>query len=302
MSNNVANTNANSSNQHAQQGQQEKQGQQGKEANSVILKLEMLTSKYDTTLIKYQQAAADYVHSLQNPAVDPSFAVIPGSVYWGSGTLETIPGQQVTKSTCMTSCAKTKGCSGATFNPDSNGMPTCFLRTGDGSLIPSSSSNYAIVPLSKSHLLNMQNLNQQLTEINKKIMEIVENQGDAIYKSEEMDRATQNKELQKNYKKLVKDRREIEEKLERFQDLDGEKNNSELITNSNYSSYLLLMLLAILCFVVLFNVSSLFGSNNSSSSSYSEDFAQFGGRIGNKAYFFGFLVVLLIIVAYYYKK
>lgn len=290
MSNNVANVNANSSNQDAQQG---------KEANSVILKLEMLTSKYDTTLIKYQQAAADYIHSMKQ--TNPSFAVIPGSVYWGSGTLETIPGQQVTKSTCMTSCAKTKGCSGATFNPDSNGTPTCFLRTGDGSLIPSSSSNYAIVPLSKSHLLNMQSLNQQLSEINQQIMEIVETQGDAIYKSEEMNRASQNKELQKNYKKLVKDRTEIEEKLNRFQDLDGEKNNSDLKTNANYSSYLLLMLLVILCFVVLFNVSALFGSNNSSSS-YSDDFAQFGGRMGNKVGFIGLAIVLLFIVAYYYRK
>ena len=296
MSNNVANMNANSSNQESQQGQQ------GKEANSVILKLEMLTSKYDTTLIKYQQAAADYIHSMKQ--TNPSFAVIPGSVYWGSGTLETIPGQQVTKSTCMTSCAKTKGCSGATFNPDSNGTPTCFLRTGDGSLIPSSSSNYAIVPLSKSHLLNMQSLNQQLSEINQQIMEIVETQGDAIYKSEEMNRASQNKELQKNYKKLVKDRTDIEEKLNRFQDLDGEKNNSDLKTNANYSSYLLLMLLAILCFVVLFNVSALFGSNNSSSSSssYSDDFAQFGGRMGNKVGFIGLAIVLLFIVAYYYRK
>jgi hypothetical protein len=108
-----------------------------------------------------------------------------------------------------------------------------------------------------------------------------------------------NKELKKNYNKLVKDRKNIENQLNRFQDLEEEQNDTELVTNSNYFSFVLLMILAILCFVVLFNVSSIFGSGDSSNG---YDGNQFGGRMGHKAYFIVLAIALLMGVAYYYKK
>ena len=272
-----------------------------KNAKSVILTLESLMNQYDTTLIQYQQASADYLSSMQQMNSKSSLTVVPGSVYWGSATLENIQGPHVTQSSCLDACAGTKGCSGATFNVESNGngKPTCFLRSGDGTVIPAGSNDYAIVPYTKMYLLNMQNLNQQLVDINRQILNISESQGGSIYKSEEVNRSMKNKELKKNYNKLVKDRKNIENQLNRFQDLEEEQNDTELVTNSNYFSFVLLMILAILCFVVLFNVSAIFGSGNSSNSDYGN---QFGGRMGNKAYFIVLAILLLIGVAYYYKK
>jgi hypothetical protein len=276
---------------------------QNNQTTSLILKLEVLSNQYDTVLLKYQQAITNYTSFLQNQSKNssnkPSFDVLQGNAYWGTG----VAGKQAivpnisTPSSCSASCSKTSGCSGATFTSNGSNSSSCFLRTGDGPIVPSGSNDYAIIPPSKRYLLNIQTLNQQLTELNQQIVNIVDNQGQQVYSTEVSKRILTGKQLKNNYNKLIQERKMIEQKLREFQDLDEQQDNSELVTNSNYLSFILLLALAIICIVLLFKLSiSGAGSNNSSYG------AQNGGKLGNKAYYFLFAIIFLLLVTYYYKN
>lgn len=264
--------------------------------NSVILKLESLYNEYDTVLLKYQQAIANYSSFLQsetsnNNNNNNSFTVIPESAFWGTGSAgsQSVYNNTNNANACSALCAQTKGCSGATFNSNNNSS-LCFLRSGDGSIIPSGSNDYAVVPLSKKYLLNIQSLNQQLTDINQKIVIIINNPGQQVYNSQVSQTAIKGQELKQNYNKLVKERKMIEKKLKEFQDVDQAEYNSDLITNSNYLSYVLLLALAIICIVILFKMTV---SSTSSS-------VQYGGKLNNKVYYIVFVLIFSVLIIYYY--
>lgn len=265
--------------------------------NSVVLKLESLMKQYDNVLIKYQQATANYSNFLQQQqgnSSDTPFTVLKGNAYWGTGVAgnQSVYTNTTTAKGCSALCATTKECSGATFNPNANGMPSCFLRSGNSSIVPSSSNDFAVVPLSKKYLLNIQNLNQQLTDINEEISSTIHGEGASSFSTEQ---AIKKKELENNYHKLIEERKMIEQKLNTFQDLEQQESNSELITNSNYFSFVLLLGVAILCIVILVKISSLGGESRTSS------IEQYGGRLGNKAYYLVFGIVFFVLFFYYYK-
>jgi hypothetical protein len=269
--------------------------------NSVVLKLESLMKQYDNVLIKYQQATANYSSFLQQQgqsnSSDTPFTVLKGNAYWGTGVAGTKSVYTNTRSAigCSALCASTKECSGATFNPNANGMPSCFLRSGNSSIVPSSSNDFAVVPLSKKYLLNIQSLNQQLTDINQEILSTIHGEGASIFSTEQTERAMKKKQLENNYRKLIEERKMIEQKLNTFQDLDQQESNSELVTNSNYMSFVLLLGVAILCIVILVKISSSGGESGTSS------IEQYGGRLGNKAYYVVFGIVFVVLFLYYYK-
>lgn len=271
--------------------------------NSVVLKLESLMKQYDNVLIKYQQATANYTSFLQqqSKSSDMPFTVIKRSAYWGTGVAgkQSVYTNTTNAEGCSALCANTKECSGATFNPNTNGMPSCFLRKGNSSIVPSGSNDFAVVPLSKKYLLNIQSLNQQLTVLNQEILTAIHGEGANIFSTEQSQRVIKKKELENNYRKLIKERKMIEQKLNTFQDLEQQETNSELITNSNYLSFVLLLGLAILCIVILVKISS---SGGEPASSMTSSIQQYGGKLGNKAYYVVFGVIFVVLFLYYYKR
>jgi hypothetical protein len=266
-------------------------------ADSVVLNLETLTNQYDTILLQYQQAIANYTNFLQeNSSSEKTFTTVKGNAFWGTGSAgsQSVYTNVTTPSACQALCSQTNGCSGATFNPQNNGLPACFLRTGDGTTVPSNSNDYAIIPESQQYLLNMQSLNQQLTEINQQIMNIISNQGDQVYSSEQTQRSSKKKQLSQNYNKLMQEKKKIEKQLNEYKNLEEEQYNSELVTNSNYFSYVLLLFLAIICIYMVIKISSTSNSQNYNT--------QYGGKLGNKPYYIIFIILFLILFVYYYKN
>jgi hypothetical protein len=266
-------------------------------ADSVVLNLETLTNQYDTILLQYQQAIANYTSFLQqNNNSEQTFTTVKGNAFWGTGSAgsQSVYTNVNTPSACQALCSQTNGCSGATFNPQNNGLPACFLRSGNGITVPSSASDYAIIPTSQQYLINMQGLNQELTKINQKIMNIISNQGNQVYSSEQTQRAIKKTQLSQNYNKLMKEQKEIEEQLKEYKSLEEEQYNTELVTNSNYFSYILLLFLAIICIYIVIKISS-----NSNSQNYN---TQYGGKLGNKPYYIIFIILFLILFVYYYKN
>jgi hypothetical protein len=264
--------------------------------NSVILKLESLTNEYNHVLLQYQKAIANYTNFLQQDSQN-QYSITNGKAFWGTG----VAGAQSpypkipSPDSCQALCSKTKGCTGATYNPSNNG--SCFLRSGEGSVVPSSETDTAIVPLSKEYLNNIKNLNQQLTTINEKIMGITASEGKNVYNTEEINRKNKNIELKQNYETLLNERKVISEKLKNLQSLEETQNDTGIVTNSNYLSYVLLLTFAVVIIVILVKI-----SGSDSGSGNTNTVQQYGGGLSKKVYFLIIAIFVFSFIVYYNKN
>jgi hypothetical protein len=273
--------------------------QKYKESESAILNLEILSAKYDNLLMQYKSAVADYINYLNNsnPA-DKTLSSIPGQAFWGTGPAGTqeVYNNITDVNSCAALCLKTTNCTGATFNPTTYGKPMCWLRTGDGNPVPSKPEDYAIIPSSTAILLNIQNINTQLTNVNNQILEKINN-SNTLYSDQYAERSQKAAILLANYQNLNAERIKIENMVNEYQDLDQAQIEGSLKINENYYSFILLFALSIFTIILLYKMS---GSSTSSSSSGSF-FNQQGGELGFNVYYLILIIIILAIVIYYYS-
>ena len=227
--------------------------------NSVALDLEYLNTKYNNLLIEYKQAMLDYTNFLNiestTESLDPSATInpmvlFPGFSYWGTSSIAI--DSSSTLQECEASCAQNSNCTGATFT-SSNSL--CSLRSGDGNLSISNATDYAIIPKGKQLLLEIDKINNQLTEINTQIQQKI-SVGQTIYNKEVPKRFTQNKTLVTQYDQLLKERKKITSMINEYQSLNTDQDDANLTTNQNYFSFILLGILAILTIFMLIKLST----------------------------------------------
>uniref|UniRef100_A0A6C0EPK1 Apple domain-containing protein n=1 Tax=viral metagenome TaxID=1070528 RepID=A0A6C0EPK1_9ZZZZ len=264
------------------------------ETRNVVLGLETLTARYDYLLRQYQQISLNYTNYLsQSQQNDRTFTSIQGKSYWGTGP---IAGQSVYSdisavNLCQAMCAENSNCSGATYKPNVNGVAQCFLRSGESETIPSGDNDYAVVPLDMFYLIQLKDLNNQLTQANNQILNIIKTRGEELYSSQVNNRFIQSNSLEENYNQLIQEREKIEALMRNFNDLNEEQNDTNISINQNYYSYIFLLLIAILCVYILIRVSS--GSSENS-------YIQSGGKLSNQTYYIIFVLVILTLLMYYF--
>jgi hypothetical protein len=267
------------------------------ESNSIVLNLESLSTQYENKLIEYQQAVANYVNYLREESANlgsDSMSTIKEAAYWGTSAIG--QNNSATLQECQASCASTNGCTGATYNPTAYKQPMCWLRGGDGDIAEGLDSDYAIVPKGKRLLSIIQNINQELTSINQEIQNKTTT-GQPLYDEQSQQRKLKTSELISQFIQLNQERERINKTLDDYQTLDQEQNKGNLIINQNYYSFILLLGLVILVFVILYN----FGF--SSTTQASPVFIQSGGELRTNAYYMVFGIVLVIlIINYIYKR
>jgi hypothetical protein len=221
--------------------------------NSDILHLESLIKQYDIILIQYTQVQTDYMNFLkvnvitsqtQTNSSNPQLVSIKGSTFWGTSGISSSNVSSVGQ--CRALCSSTSGCSGATYNSNSGTQNNCFLRSGDGDVIAGTTSQYAIVPKSKEYLLTLQNLNAQLMQINNEINSYIQ-KNSTLFSTQNNDSLDRYKVLQQNFEQLDKERIKIATELSQFQSLNEIQLQSQLTVTKNYSTYILLLFLVILC-------------------------------------------------------
>lgn len=275
--------------------------QKYKESESAILNLEILSAKYDNLLMQYKQAVADYISFLNNPGSGKTLSTIQGQAFWGTGQAgnQSVYNDITDANSCAALCLKTSNCTGATFNPTSFGKPMCWLRTGDGNPVPSKPEDYAIIPLATAYLLNIQNINMQLTSINNQILEKINN-SNSLYSDQYKERSEKAAILLANYQKLNAERIKIENMVNEYQDLDQAQIEGNIKINENYYSFLLLFALCIFIIIILYKMSAS-SSSSSSSSFFSQQGGEFGSELGINIYYVIFIIILLAIVIYYYS-
>ena len=230
---------------------------------------------------------------------NPPMTKMQGKVFWGSGQAGS---QSVytggTVEQCQALCSSTANCSGATYNPTAHGQPMCFLRTGDGQVVPALDSDVAIIPEGQKYLLIIEAINNKLISTNQQIQNII-NQSQPVYDSMKTERQQQNKELIQNYAKLVAEREKIAETLKSYEDLDKSEQQGQMRVTQKQYSYILLSIIAIGVIFILYKFSGILTSQPQGDS---QIYNQTGGEIPQSTYYVLLIIIILIILFNYYSN
>lgn len=248
--------------------------------DSLILNLETLIKEYDILLIQYNQVQNDYIHYLQNQNINPRLVTIKNSAFWGKSGISSSNIKDM--NTCVALCSNTPGCSGATFNKTNGSENNCWLRSGEGMVIAGSEDQYAIIPESINYLLTLEQLNLKLKDVNNKILQIFQS-NDTLFKNIDKTRIEKYQLLKQNYKYLELQRLKILNELKKYNNLEEQYNQSQLIVQKNYYNYILLLFILILCFLLL-----------------SDSFTNFIGQTIVPFLFSYASIILILIVSVYF--
>jgi hypothetical protein len=150
----------------------------------------------------------------------------------------------------MTSCSSNKSCTGATFNSSRN---TCTISGGTGNIVNASGST-AIVSQLLSYSYQLQQLNNQLITLNTQMKNLaIANKTE--FQQTSLQNQQQNQILQQNYQVLINEREQLKQIVSDYETADEAYNNSSLIVNSNYLSYIVLLFISVLLIFLLIKFS-----------------------------------------------
>lgn len=266
-----------------------------KEGESIVLNLETLRAQYKNLLIQYKQAVLDYVNYLREETMSnspriKSLTVIPGQTFWGtSGISQT---ETTTIKECKMACANDLKCSGATFNSSKN---LCWLRSGKSQPIPATSDEFAIMMIGDQLLLIIDGINKQLIRVNEKILSVM-NSSSEVYDDQQESRELNKSTMEKNYNDLVSERERIEHLLLQYRDLDKTQQDTGLVVNKNYYTFLLLLGLVILASFLLVKFTVETNLNTSI------PVPVLNGDLGKNAYYIVFGIIIVTVIVYFISK
>lgn len=213
---------------------------------SVILKISLLETEYNNTLIQYQQAYQNYTEDLTKYQTNKtSNNILNGRVFWGTSGIKQISTNDI--NVCKASCSETPNCSGATFNSTSN---TCWLRSGDGDVFPGLNTETAIIPdvIQSSNILKK--LNAKLLDINTKIINLIQSSTED-YTTQIETRNNLDTQLNQNYSDLIKETNHVNRLIRETENIDELNNNSQIIINHYYLIYKVIIILVFLCILIV---------------------------------------------------
>jgi hypothetical protein len=221
----------------------------------------------------------------------PTFTSLTGQTFWGTGqagSQSVYTGGDLEQ--CKALCAKTSGCSGATFNPTGHKQPMCWLRTGDGELAKGLNTDYAIVPEAKQYLIVIESINKKLLDTNSKIQKI-NKKGETEYNNLKQQNENIDNNLLQNYLHLNIERKKIKSLLDQYNTLHESETQGTIEIYQKYYTFILLLIIVIGIIILFYKFSGMFTSAQSNTSSYS--YIQQGGELPPSTY----MVVLIIIIA-----
>jgi hypothetical protein len=232
--------------------------------DSTILNLETLSKRYETILIQYQQAQADYDSYERTNPTKQNFKNLKGMAFWGSTGLSQGTANKLNE--CIARCSSNTKCSGATFNSDKK---YCWLRSGSGQPIAALPNDYAIIP-EKFLLLNkLQKLNNELITINQRLLKASTN-ALPLYKSLNNNITDTSSVLNQNYNKLTDERAKIEKAISEHKELEQTYDATSLETNYYYYWYMFSFIIFIILIYIVVKTTA--------SSVMSSSVTQYGGK------------------------
>ena len=152
--------------------------------------------------------------------------------------------------TCEAYCSVSAYCSGANFNTSTN---TCTLMSGPGVLTPTQNT-IALIPQITQYLLRLSQLNFRLTQINDQIVKLTK-KGQPYFVKDNTDNKIENKLLLNRYKKLIIERKKIDDMIDKIGIAQNEENYEGNVTSTTYLKYGLLLCLVVIILIILANIS-----------------------------------------------
>jgi hypothetical protein len=226
--------------------------------------------------------------SVYSKATEPNYNInsepltaIKGSTFWGTGKLS--EGEATSIEQCKAMCSADASCTGATYNPD---KAYCWTRTGEGSIGVGLPNDYAIIPENLKYLKVIQGLSEQLTNINQDILKTM-NKGKPLYTDQEIQRKQQTVVLNRNYKKLVKEREKVEKTIKKYQDLNNAQNKGENFITQNYTKFVVLIIIILIIVFLFINILPSISPSQP---------IQNGGSLKNKTYIFIFILFFIAFI------
>jgi hypothetical protein len=194
---------------------------------------------------------------------------------------------------CQALCSSTLNCSGATFNSTNS---TCKLSSGEGSIAKGQTGDTAFMLEGPNLLKKAQQLNGKLTDLNLQITNMTTGGGGSFNES-----AVHNKgeELRAQLDILRKERNKLDRIVEEKMELDEAEQEGDLITNSNYYSFVLLFTLIIIFIIYLI---VLFMPNFSLMQPPSITEIVSGDSVNKNVLYIAFVVVLIAILTFFAKR
>ena len=243
------------------------------------LKLESLIQEYNLLLNEYQQIYQSYLNSLNSQVNDGSnnnhssqWTSVNNTAFWGTGGLSEGPTSDI--SGCQNMCVASSSCTGATFDPSNN---YCWTRSGQGSIVVSSTNEVAIVPKSIEYMMALKILNFEMLLVNEEIIQLSKQMP---LTNSETESQISSQTLQNNYQQLMMDRKMIENVLAEKSLLNEEiKDTTLTVTHYSYLYFFLFLVLLFLIGLIFRNL--LFSSKSNSNSSLERNYMM-GGM--NKSY------------------
>jgi small-conductance mechanosensitive channel len=146
-------------------------------------------------------------------------------------------------------------------------------------------------------------INDKLNTTNQKIMGLI-NGGQKGYDVLVSKNSNSHDELIQNYKVLQTERKMINKMLAEFDDLEESQIETDLMTNQNYYSFMLLSVIAVAVCVILFYFAG--SSSNTSNTSTTSNTIQQGGKsifsLGLLGIFFSMITIVILILLIKSKK
>lgn len=215
--------------------------------------MEILSNKFNSLISQYQETYRDFINTINSN--NNLLITNPESAYLSENNIDIIKNSSVEN--CKTSCQSNKSCSGATFN---NTLNTCSLNSGNGHIVRSSNET-AIVKQALFYSYKLENLNNELININKNMINSIKDNVDNYELSKNIN-LQKSEIIKNNYNTLVNERNQIAEIIRQYETLNSAYENGNLSLTSNYYNYILYMIIVIILIIILLNINTQLSDNN----------------------------------------
>lgn len=203
--------------------------------------IELLNSKFNGLLTQYQETYQEFINVINSTSNNNSYRSVLNSSYIGENNLNIVQNSSIDN--CLSSCKLNNSCSGATFDNTNN---YCTLSAGIGNIV-NSENKTAIVKQSLYYTYKLKILNEELSNINKLLMESTNSKiNDFKQNTKE-----KNQILNNNYEILEKERFEIEDMITQYETLNSAYRDQTINVTSNYYNYLIYLVIVIFLFFLL---------------------------------------------------
>jgi lipopolysaccharide export LptBFGC system permease protein LptF len=206
-----------------------------------------LTNQFNSVLSQYQETYQKFLDSLNDINSNVNLVTLENSALFGGDVISKNKLSNITD--CLTTCTTDMSCNGANFYTEDG---TCSTIKNPKNVIPANKTT-ALVNPALYYNYQLQQLNKQLTDINKQIIILV-NQQDNSNNSDKI--LNQQKIVTNNFNILNEERDKIMKMNDELNTINSANINSSLNVSMYYYRYIILLFIVGLMIFILISFSS----------------------------------------------